>query len=185
MARARLHTRGLFERTRLIAAALVVSLLVAPAIARAEVSDSDLAEAVAEVVQRYSQFTIFDDVNISVVNRVVTLTGRVTTPTKRDDIGKRVAKIDGIRSLTNDIKVLPLSRYDDELRVRIAQAIYNHPAFWHYTAMAVPPIHIIVENGHVTLTGIVDNQVDRNLAYALAQVPGAFVVNNDLRVNGQ
>ena len=157
--------------------------LAAPALARAEVTDADLAERVVDAIQRYGPFGIFDDVRISVENRVVTLTGRVTAPIKRDEIGKRVGKIDGIRTLVNDIKVLPLSPYDAELRLRIARAIYTHSAFWQYAQMAQPPIHIIVEGGHVTLAGSVGNQLDRNLAYVLAQVPGAFSVRNDLQVD--
>ena len=95
----------------------------------------------------------------------------------------RVGKIDGVRSLTNEIQVLPLSRFDDELRVRVAQAIYNHPAFWQYASMATPPIHIIVENGHITLTGRVNSQVEKSLAFAVAHVPGSFDVRNDLKID--
>jgi hyperosmotically inducible protein len=104
-------------------------------------------------------------------------------PTKRDEIGKRVVKLDGVRNLTNDIQVLPVSRFDDELRVRVAQAIYNHPAFWQYASMATPPIHIIVENGHITLTGRVNSQVEKSLAFAVAHVPGSFDVRNDLKID--
>ena len=137
----------------------------------------------ADAIQRYPQFEIFDDVNIAVDNRIVRLTGRVTMPVKRDEIGKRVARIDGIRSLVNDIQVLPLSRFDDDLRIRVAKAIYNHPAFWQYATMAQPPIHIVVENGHVTLTGRVGTQVEKSLAFAVAQVPGSFDVKNELKVD--
>ena len=126
---------------------------------------------------------MLDDVTITVDNRVVTLYGRVTNSVKKDEIGQRVAKIDGIRSFANEIKVLPLSPIDSELRIKVARAIYNYPGFWQYASMAQPPIHIVVEGGHITLTGRVGNQMDRNLAYALAQVPGAFSVRNDLKVD--
>jgi hyperosmotically inducible protein len=164
-------------------AGILVAMLVSPAAAWAQMTDSGLAEQVARTVQAYPQFSIFDDVNISVENRAVRLTGRVTMPGKKDEIGRRVGKIDGIRSLTNDIQVLPVSRYDDDIRARVAQAIYNHPAFTHYAMMAQPPIHIVVENGHITLTGRVNNQVEKSLAFAVAHVPGSFSVKNDLRTD--
>lgn len=170
-------------RTLLILAGVLALTLLAPAAARADISDADLAERVVDVISRYGQFGIFDDININVDKRVVRLTGRVTAPNKRDEIGKRVAKIDGIRTFINDIQVLPLSRFDADIRVRVAQAIYNHPAFWRYAQQAQPSIHIIVENGHITLTGLVDSQLDRSLAFALAQVRGAFEVRNELKVS--
>ena len=168
-----------------IGIALLLACLAAPSLAAAELTDRALAEKVVDSIQRYGPFSIFDDVGINVDNRVVTLTGRVTSPVKREEIGKRVAKIDGVKSLVNDIKVLPISPYDAELRLRIARAIYTNANFWQYASMSLPPIHIIVEGGHVTLTGQVGTQLDRSLAYILAQVPGAFSVRNDLRVDRQ
>jgi osmotically-inducible protein OsmY len=137
---------------------------------------------VADAVRTYAKFSIFDDVNVGVDNRVVTLLGRVTTPQKKDEIEKRAARIDGIRELRNEIGVLPLSQADARLRTRVASAIYNHPAFWQYAQLANPPIHIIIENQHITLTGEVSSQVDSMLAYSLAQVTGAFSITNRLRV---
>jgi osmotically-inducible protein OsmY len=174
------QTRHLF---RAVALGAFLTLLALPVGVRAEISDSDLAERVVDAILRYPQFSIFDDVNIQVDNRNVTLVGAVTAPIKKEEIGKRVGKIDGVRSLTNEIKVLPLSPYDAELRLKIARAIYNHPTFWQYASMANMPIHIVVEGGHVTLTGAVGTQLEKSLAYALAQVPGAFSVRNDLRVD--
>ena len=170
-------------RLKFLLAALLCAALATPVSARAQISDEELGERVADAIQHYPQFEIFDDVNIAVDNRIVRLTGRVTMPVKRDEIGKRVARIDGIRSLVNDIQVLPLSRFDDDLRIRVAKAIYNHPAFWQYATMAQPPIHIVVENGHVTLTGRVGTQVEKSLAFAVAQVPGSFDVKNELKVD--
>ena len=113
----------------------------------------------------------------------VTLNGRVTSPQKRNDIGARVAKIDGIRSVVNDIGVLPDSPLDASIRTRIASAIYNHPSFWRYASMANPPIHIIVEHARVTLTGAVGTEVDRRLAYSLALVDGTLGVTNELKID--
>ena len=105
-------------------------------------------------------FTIFDSVDANVKDGVVTLTGRVTMPYKRDDIEKRVAKIDGVREVRDEIAVLPVSQFDDQLRYRIARAIYSNPNFWNYAIMADPPIHIVVEHSRVTLTGVVQSDVD-------------------------
>jgi hyperosmotically inducible protein len=164
--------------------ALVTSLAL-PGATAAQVSDSVLFQRVAEAINGYSLYSVFDSIEVSVDDRVVTLTGRVTTPAKRNDIAQRVEKIDGIRSLTNEIGVLPLSRTDDELRYRIARAIYSHPVFWVYAQMPVPPIHIIVENGRITLTGVADSEVQRSLAASLAQVSGSFGVTNRISVPKQ
>ena len=85
----------------------------------------------------------------------MTLTGKVTMPYKRDDIEKRVAKVDGVRRCSDQIEVLPVSQFDDQLRYRIARAIYSNSNFWNYAIMPNPPIHIVVEHGRVTLTGVV------------------------------
>jgi hyperosmotically inducible protein len=82
---------------------------------------------------------------------VVTLTGKVTMPYKRDDIEKRVGKIAGVQSVVDKIEVLPVSQFDEELRYRIARSIYGHSNFWNYAIMPNPPIHIVVEHGRVTL----------------------------------
>ncbi len=171
-------------RTLLVAFA-VVAALVLPGRAAAQMSDQDtrLAEKVAESILNYSHFTIFDDVSVGVDNRVVTLEGRVTQPKKKDDIGALVAKIDGVRSVKNLIGVLPNSPTDDNLRMRVAKAIYDHPAFWSIGQLANPPIHIIVEGGNVTLTGVVDSETQKALAFSLAQVGGQMGVTNRLRVS--
>lgn len=162
---------------------LVLATLTWPAPAAAQISDAALGERIAESVRSYSRFSIFDDVNINVDDRNVVLTGRVTIPLKRDEIEGRVRKIDGVRSLANEIGVLPVSQTDDRLRRVVANAIYNHPNFWRYAERANPPIHIIIEHQRVTLTGVVENQGDRILAYSLAQVTGVLSVENRLRVN--
>jgi osmotically-inducible protein OsmY len=168
----------------LLVSFLAVTLFV-PQPARAQISDATLAATVVKSLRAYSSFSIFDDVDVTVSDRMVTLTGAVTMPFKRDDIGARVAKIDGVRSLTNKIEVLPVSASDANLRQRLAQAIYTHPAFWQYAAMACPPIHIVVAYGHVRLTGTVNNELERTLAYALAQVDGVVTVKNELKLDAK
>jgi BON domain len=145
--------------------------------------DLQVADDVVRQVNSYTRFTIFDDVNARIDNGLVTLTGKVTMPYKKDDIGKRVARIDGVREVQNRIEVLSVSSYDEELRYRIARAIYGNPSFWNYAAMANPPIHIIVDRGRVTLTGVVNSNVERMLARSLATGFGELSVVNDLRTD--
>jgi hyperosmotically inducible protein len=169
-----------------IAWLVVVALLSASgSLLAQDPQDLRLLDEVARQVNRYAQFTIFDDVNVLIENGVVTLTGKVTMPYKRDDIGKRVAGIDGVHVVRNRIEVLPVSTYDDELRYRIARAIYGNPSFWRYAAMANPPIHIIVERGRVTLTGVVNSHVERMLARSLATGFGELSVTNSLLTDAE
>ena len=164
---------------------LAVALLFSPSMARAQASDDDLQRQVMGAIRGYSNFTIFDDVSVAVSNRAVTLTGRVTMPFKRNDIAARVAKIDGVKDLVNGIEVLPVSIEDSRLRMRVAQAIYGNSTFWHYASMVNPPIHIVVERGHVTLAGVVASQVDRTLARSLATSFGALSVTNALKTDAE
>ena len=136
---------------------------------------------VQHTVTGYGWFTIFDDISAHVDRGVVTLTGRVTMPYKREEIVKRVSRVGGLVQLVEHIKVLPVSRFDDELRLRLARAIYGNANFSTYAMMANPPIHIVVERGRVTLTGVVHSNVDRMLARTLAAQPGVMSVVNNLK----
>jgi osmotically-inducible protein OsmY len=147
--------------------------------------DLQVFNDVAKSVNRYVHFTIFDDVNAKVVDGVVTLTGRVTMPYKRDDIMKRVADVDGVREVRDNIQVLPVSQFDDRLRYQIARAIYGNPNFWNYAIGPNPPIHIVVDHGHVTLTGVVNNNVDRVLARSLVNQFGVMSVKNNLKTDAE
>ena len=160
-----------------------VLVLWAGTAAAAERKDFQIANDIATSVNRYSNFTIFDDVNIEVNDGMATLTGKVTMPFKRDDIEKRVRKIDGVTSVQNSIGVLPVSQSDDELRYLIARSIYGNSNFWSYAIMPNPPIHIIVEHGRVTLTGVVQSNVDRMLARSLASNFLSFSVTNNLKTD--
>ena len=140
---------------------------------------------VAKSVNRYDRFTIFDDVSAEVKDGVVTLTGKVTMPYKRDDIMKRVTKVDGVTAVINKVDVLPVSQWDDQLRYRIARAIYGNANFWNYGASANPSIHIIVEHGRVTLTGVVQSDVDRMLARSLVRQDGVLSVTNKLETEAE
>ncbi len=163
---------------------LALLLLAGPARAQ-DRRDVRLADDIAQAVNRYTQLTIFDDIGASVENGVVTLTGKVTMPYKKKDLERRVAKIDGVQSVQNGIGVLPVSQYDDEIRYRVARAIYGNSSFWSYASMANPPIHIIVEGGHVTLAGVVNNNVERMLARSLATGLGELSVTNALKTDAE
>ena len=151
----------------------------------ADDGDFQVFREVSKQVLRYPRFTIFDTVHAAVDDGVVTLTGRVTLPLKREEIEKRVARIEGVREVRNEIGVLPVSTFDDELRYRIARSIYGNSTFWTYGAMANPPIHIIVERGHVTLDGVVNSNVERVLARSLASHHLAFSVTNNLKTDAE
>ena len=172
---------------RLVAAVVLAAALAVPA--QAQVPDVRKADEVfrdvSDTVSRYPQFTIFDDVSADVSNGVVTLQGRVTMPFKKQDLERRVAKVAGVTRVENKIGVLPVSRFDDELRYGLARAIYGSSAFWHYASMANPPIHILVENGRVRLTGVVASEVERMLARSLATSFNAFSVTNDLKTDAE
>jgi len=163
--------------------ALAVWAAVTPvAAAQRDRQDERLAELAAEAVIQTGQFTIYDDVRVIIQNREATLRGRVITDSKRDQFAAAVSKIDGLREVRNELRVLPSTPLDVSLRNRVAQAIYSHPSFWRYASMAYPPIHVIVEHGRISLTGVVATATERALAQSLAQVDGSFGVTNELEV---
>ena len=167
--------------------ALAFALLSSPAFADVtERKSLQIVNDVSSEVRKYTRFTIFDDVRVGVAeDGVVVLSGKVTMPFKKDDIERIVSRVDGVSAVRNELGVLPVSPYDEDLRFRIARAIYGNSNFWHYAAMANPPIHIIVERGHVTLTGVVNSNVERMLARSLATTFGAFSVKNELRTDSE
>jgi osmotically-inducible protein OsmY len=170
--------------TRLVSVVVLVLGLSVSAYA-ADPEDLQVFRDVSKQVLRYSRFTIFDSVHASVDEGVVTLTGKVTMPFKSTDIERRVSRVDGVREVQNRIEVLPVSIHDDELRGRIARSIYGNSSFWNYAAMVNPPIHVIVERGHVTLEGVVNSNVERMLARSLASQHLAFSVTNNLKTDAE
>jgi hyperosmotically inducible protein len=138
---------------------------------------------IIRAVNDYVHFTLFDDISTRVENGDVLLVGKVTMPFKKAEIEKRIARIEGVQRIRNEIQVLPASVSDDQLRYRVARAIYGNPSFWNYAARAHPPIHIVVEHGRVTLTGVVNSNVERALARSLATGLGELSVTNELRTD--
>lgn len=174
----------MFKKLAVFGAALAFSTSVAASSAP-EKKDLQVFNDVAKSVNRYVHFTIFDDVSAKVSDGVVTLSGKVTMPYKRNDIMKRVADVDGVREVRDNIEVLPVSSFDDRLRYRIARAIYSNPNFWNYAIGPNPSIHIIVDHGHVTLTGVVQSEVDRMLARSLVDQFGVMSVKNELKTDAE
>ena len=146
-------------------------------------TDSQIVKQVRHELLMYPRMTIWDDVSFRVSNGQVELLGAVTQPYKKDDIERIVRQTPGVASVTDQITVLPLSDMDNRLRLQVARAIYSDPAFTQYAMMALPPVHIIVDNGHVTLTGVVANNFEKTIAGARANSAGlSFGVVNDLQV---
>jgi hyperosmotically inducible protein len=124
----------------------------------------------------FMTFTVDDNGN-------VTLNGQVTNPVLRSDANNVVKRIEGVERVDNQIQVLPVSFFDDGLRVQLFRSIYGYPTLQKYVLGVQKPIRIIVQNGHVTLMGVVDSEMDRNIAGIRANgVPGVFSVDNQLQV---
>lgn len=174
-------------KARRLAAILGAVLSLAPAAALASNNDparaADLPGRVRHELIMLPYFTIFDNLSFQVDARVVTLTGQVRDPVLKSDAANVVKGIPGVESVVNNIQVLPVSQFDDGIRLATARAIYGYGPLQRYGLGALPPIHIIVSNGRVTLTGSVLNSMDKTLVYMQAnQVPGVFSVQNDLQI---
>jgi osmotically-inducible protein OsmY len=167
-------------KTRILGAVLVLLAATAPAFAQ---SNLEIFRGIEKQVLQYPHFTIFDSVNSEINDGVVTLTGKVTMGYKRSDLERRIAKVPGVSKVVNQITILPASQFDDELRFRVARAIYSNPALQMYAHQVNPPIHVIVEHGHITLEGVVLNHMDRVIARAAASNFLAFSVKNELKTD--
>ena len=127
--------------------------------------------------------SVFDNLTFEVHGDNVTLGGATSQPINKSDAEAAVKSIEGVASITNNIKVLPLSPMDDQIRHAEFRAIYSFPSLQKYAWFSVQSIHIIVENGHVTLEGMVDSQADKDAAGVRANgVPNVFSVTNNLRI---
>jgi hyperosmotically inducible protein len=126
---------------------------------------------------------VFDNLMFKVDGDRVTLLGQVVRPTLKSDAENAVKSIESVASVDNRIEVLPVSPMDDQIRRAVFRAIYGDAALSRYGFSALPSIHIIVKNGHVTLEGVVDSEGDKNLANIRASsVPNVFSVTNNLTV---
>jgi len=128
-------------------------------------------------------YSVFDNLAFKVDGNRVELLGQVSRPTLKADAERVVKRIEGVESVNNNIEVLPTSPNDDRIRRAVYRAIYGNSALQLYSVRSVPPIHIIVKNGRVTLEGVVAKEMDKNIANIQANsVSGVFSVTNNLRV---
>jgi hyperosmotically inducible protein len=169
----------------LMSAALVASAAFAADKSITPKTDDEIAKAVRHEVLMYPRYTLWDDISFRVNNGNVELLGAVNQPYKKDDLGRIVKHIAGVASVTNELKVLPLSPEDDRLRLQVARAIFRDPSLSRYAMGAIPSIHIIVDNGHVTLAGSVMNNMDKQIAGMRASSAGLSFgpVQNNLNVD--
>ena len=172
---------------RVLAAALLVAGVAGASTkdsAGAPRGDADIAAGVRHEVVMYSRYSIWDDVNLRVENGQVELTGAVSQPFKKADLERLVQRVPGVTGVTNELKVLPLSNNDDRLRVQVARAIYRDSSFTRYAMQAVPPVHIIVDNGRVTLTGVVATEMEKQIAGMRASGAGLSFgpIQNNIQV---
>jgi hyperosmotically inducible protein len=146
-------------------------------------SDDRIIREVRHELVMLPYYGVFDNLAYRVDGAAVTLIGQVTRPTLRSDAANVVKRIEGVDKVDNQIQVLPLSSMDDHSRLAVYRAIYGHPGLDRYALQAIPPIHIIVDSGNVTLEGVVSTLADKDLANIRANgVPGVFSVTNNLRV---
>ena len=135
-------------------------------------------------VLTYPNYTIFDHITLSANGNQLTVAGEVTQPYKKSTLGNILGSIKGVADFQNNLKVLPTSGMDDQIRVATANRIYRDPIFVRYAHQANPPIHIIVENGRVTLYGVVNSKTERQKAAIDASFASTnFGVENKLQVS--
>jgi hyperosmotically inducible protein len=162
---------------------LTAALLAAQAVfaAAPQPQEARIVKQVRTELVTLPSYNLFDTFTFQVDDGTVTLMGKVTSPTLKSSAENVVKRIEGVKTVNNQIDVLPLSPNDDRLRVALYQAIYGHTVLQTLAIRAVPPIHIIVENGKVTLEGAVANSMQKTIAGMQANsVPGVFAVTNNL-----
>ena len=169
-------------------AVLVVSVPIAMA-APAGQENPDQARTMNKVRKELvtlPYYGVFDNLAYQVDGGTVTLSGQVVDPVTRKDAENRVKRIAGVNRVINNIHVLPVSGFDNTIRVRTYRALVRTGSLYRYFQGANPSIHIIVSGGRVTLEGVVSNRMDNQLAYMTAQsVPNVFSVTNNLRIENE
>ena len=150
-------------------------------------ASNSMAEEVRHQLVMLPYYNVFDNLSYQIEpDGTVILSGEVTWPMLKSDAERAVLKVAGEGKVINNIEVLPLSPSDDRIRIALYRRIFGNSQLYRYALQAVPPIHIIVKNGDVTLVGVVANEADKNVAGIVANsVPGIFSVTNNLRVEGK
>jgi hyperosmotically inducible protein len=146
-------------------------------------ADDKITKEVRHELVMLPYYSVFDNLAYRVDGSKVTLFGQVVRPTLKSEAENVVKKVEGVTAVDNEIEVLPLSPNDDQIRRAVFRAIYSRPDLQRYALGAVPPIHIIVKNGNVTLVGVVGSEMDKNVANIAANgVAGVFKVTNELQI---
>lgn len=172
--------------SRLAVIIATVVLLGSIALAAAPAGQKGTTDKVRKELVTLPYFGVFDNLEYKVDGATVTLYGQVLKPITRQDAERRVAKIEGIDRVVNNIEVLPVSGFDDSIRARAYRTIFRTGSLYRYAMGANPSIHIVVKNGNVTLEGVVSTQMDSRLAnIAAGNVSGVFSVTNNLRVGSK
>lgn len=175
-----------YAKTGMILGAALLATQLGFANAPANHGHERVTEEVRRKLVTLPFYSLFDSFKYKVDGNTVTLLGEVSRPTLKSDAEAVVKGIEGVETVKNEIKVLPVSPMDDELRLKLYYAIYGHTVLQPLSIRAVPPIHIIVENGQVSLEGAVGNEMQKNIAAVQANsVPGIFSVTNNLMVDGK
>lgn len=131
--------------------------------------------------------SLFDNLAFQVAgDGTVTLLGQVRSPNLKSEAEKAAKSVESVERVENQIQVLPASPNDDRIRIDVARAIFNQPSLFPYSVQSIPPIHIIVSGGNVSLEGLVNSEGDKNIAGIQAKsVPGVFAVTNNLKVENK
>jgi hyperosmotically inducible protein len=175
-------TRNLF--LSMLAGGAMLSALAEPASNTVATPEAKLIRQIRNELVTLPFYGVFDNLSFRLQGRTVTLMGQVARPSLRRDAERAVKDIDGVENVVNQIETLPNSPNDDRIRLATFRAIYGHQALNRYALQAVPPIHIIVNNGNVTLVGMVGSEMDRNIANIQAnQVNGVFNIKNELQID--
>jgi hyperosmotically inducible protein len=177
-------------KAKLLTITAIAVLSVVPAMGQRnrgiEVTNPQLAKKVRHELVTLPYYGVFDNLAYNINGSTVTLYGQVVQPTTRSDAERRVRRLEGVSRVINNIKVLPLSGFDNRIRQATYRSLARTGGLYRYLQGANPSIHIVVDNGHITLEGVVSNKGDSTLAnIAARQVPGAFSVTNNLRVEGE
>jgi osmotically-inducible protein OsmY len=157
-------------------------------VAGPSVSDAELKGKLLEKLQydRVGYGNTFNAISLNVENGVVTLGGHARTDVDKDSALALVSTYPGVKDVTDEIQIDPVSIMDDQIRLRVARAVYGYPSLNKYAVDPAKTIRISVQNGNVELYGVVDNQSDKDVAFLRAnQVPGVFGVKNYLQVANQ
>lgn len=147
------------------------------------VSDAELQETLANKLRydRVGYGIVFNNLAVAVIDGKVTVSGNVRDYPDRDSAIAIVETTLGVRDIEDEIAVAPLSQFDDQLRIKLARAVYGYPSLRMYAMDPQAPIRIVVENGKVDLYGVVVNEADKQIAYMQANsVPGVFAVTNHI-----